>query len=433
MKLLVISQYFYPEQFRISDVCFRLASMGNDVTVLTGLPNYPAGKIFDGYQWEALKGRGIEAEQKYNSHDEKSGAEFKGCYLPDLKAYQEEIQGVKVLRAKLSPRRSGKKNLAINYLSFAISATNVAKAMLRKHPCDFDKIIVFQYSPVTMAIPGIILKKKLGRPLVLYCFDLWPESIVSAGLPNHGFIYGCVLKLSRWIYRQADTLLISSKNFRKYFKDKLQLTENIHYLPIYAEELFSTVSADKSYSNNSGSDMTNLVFAGNLGEMQSLETIIKAASHVKLNKNIHFHIVGDGSALNRSKGMAHDLKLENITFYGRHPLEEMPRFYDMADAFLVTLKKDEFISYTLPGKVQSYMASGKPILAAIDGETADVIREAGCGLCCDAEDDKGLADLILRFSEDKENRRKYGDCAKAYYQSNFSSEAFFQTFLSILE
>ncbi|MDF3003127.1 MAG: capsular polysaccharide biosynthesis protein Cps4F [Bacillota bacterium] len=443
MKLLVISQYFYPEQFRISDVCFRLASMGNDVTVLTGLPNYPAGEVFDGYQWEGLKGREIEAQSKYKSPEKKSGEESKGSYLPDLNAYQEEIHGVRVLRSKLSPRKSGKKNLAINYLSFAISATKVANAMLRKHSCDFDKIIVFQYSPVTMAVPGIFLKKKLGRPLVLYCFDLWPESIVSAGLPNHGFIYACILKLSRWIYRHADTLLISSKNFRKYFNDKLLLTENIHYLPIYAEDLFSAVSTDKrssnnsssskDSSNNSSSDMTNLVFAGNLGEMQSLETIIKAANHVKLDKRIHFHIVGDGSALSRSKELAQDLALENITFHGRHPLEDMPRFYDMADAFLVTLKKDEFISYTLPGKVQSYMASGKPILAAIDGETADVIREAGCGLCCAAEDDKGLADLILHFSEDKENRRKYGDCAKAYYQANFSSDAFFQTFLSFLE
>ena len=166
---------------------------------------------------------------------------------------------------------------------------------------------------------------------------------------------------------------------------------------------------------------------------QSMDTIVKAAGYLKDHLDIHFHIVGDGSALERSKQLAAELGLENMTFHGRHPLEDMPRFYDMADAFLVTLKRDEFISYTLPGKVQSYMASGKPILAAIDGEAADVIREADCGLCCPAEDDKGLADIILQFSEDKENRRKYGDHAKAYYEANFSSEAFFRSLLDTLQ
>ena len=404
MKLLIICQYFYPEQFRVSDVCFKLAEMGHDITVLTGLPNYPAGEIFDGYQWEIL--------QKKDS------------YQPHLGAYCEEINGVHVYRVKLSPRKTGKKNLAFNYLSFAYHSSKAAKAMANAS-IEFDKILVFQFSPVTMAIAGIILKKRLQRPLFLYCFDLWPESIVSAGLPNHGPIYHGILLLSRWIYRQADTILISSKNFRKYFNEKLKISSKISYLPIYAEDLFTAV-------NKEISGTTNLVFAGNIGEMQSMETIVKAADHVKNHDRIHFHIVGDGSALDRSKKLAEELRLENITFHGRHPLEEMPQFYDMADAFLVTLKKDEFISYTLPGKVQSYMACGKPILAAIDGETSDVIKEAGCGLCCPAEDDKGLAEIILRFSEDKENRQKYGDCSKAYYAEHFSSEAFFRSLLDHL-
>jgi len=167
--------------------------------------------------------------------------------------------------------------------------------------------------------------------------------------------------------------------------------------------------------------------------MQSMETIIRAADHVRNHKDIYFHIVGDGSALNRIKQLAGKLALENITFYGRHPLEEMPHFYDMADAFLVTLKKDEFISYTLPGKLQSYMAAGKPILAAIDGAASNTIKEAECGSCCPAEDDRGLAEIIIRFSKDKENRIKYGHNARAYYEENFSSESFFRSLLCYLK
>lgn len=415
MKLLVISQYFYPEQFRVSDVCFKLAALGHDVAVLTGLPNYPAGEIFDGYQWEKLKEKSKTA----------AAGQGEG-YLPRLKAYREEIGGVQVLRSRLFPRKSGKKNLVLNYFSFAWWSSKTARAIAKDQTYDFDKILVFQYSPVTMAIPGIILKKKLRKPLFLYSFDLWPESIVSAGLPNRGFIYFCTLKLSRWIYRQADLILTSSKNFRKYFHEKLKIDGDIRYLPIYAEDLFAAVANDPS-------ETMNLVFAGNIGEMQSMDTIVRAAGYLKDHPDIHFHIVGDGSALERSKQLAAELRLENITFHGRHPLEDMPKFYDMADAFLVTLKRDEFISYTLPGKVQSYMASGKPILAAIDGEAADVIREAGCGLCCPAEDDIGLAGIILRFSRDKENRRIYGDNAKAYYEANFSSEAFFRSLLGYLQ
>jgi glycosyltransferase involved in cell wall biosynthesis len=405
MKLLVISQYFYPEQFRVSDVCFKLAAMGHDVTVLTGLPNYPAGEIFDGYQWEALS-------QKTD---------------PKLRAYQEEINGVRILRSKLLPRKTGKKNLALNYFSFAWYATKTARAMAKDTTFDFDKILVVQYSPVTMVIPGILLKKKLQKPLVIYSFDLWPESIVSAGLPNHGFIYFCTLKLSQWIYRQADLILTSSKNFRRYFENKLKIYGKIDYLPIYAEDLFAS---DVQVTSGASA---NLVFAGNIGEMQSMDTIIKAADRVRRHPDIHFHIVGDGSALEKTRQMASDLSLENVSFHGRHPLEDMPRFYNIADAFLVTLKRDEFISYTLPGKVQSYMASGKPILASIDGEAADVIRESGCGLCCPAEDDEGLADIILQFTEEKENRRKYGESAKAYYDTHFSSEAFFRSLIEYLD
>ena len=192
MKLLVISQYFYPEQFGVNDICSKLVALGHDVTVLTGLPNYPMGEIFDGYQWDRLRG-------------------------------EEEINGVKVIRCKLYPRKKGKKNLIINYLSFAYRASliayNITKAAKSKEEMHFDRILVTQYSPVTMAIPAIIIKQKLKIPFILFCFDLWPESIVSAGLENHGFFYNIIKIVSRYVYKKADKIIISSRNFEKYLRD----------------------------------------------------------------------------------------------------------------------------------------------------------------------------------------------------------------------
>lgn len=416
MKLLIICQYFFPEQFRVSDVSFKLAAMGHDVTVLTGLPNYPTGDIYDGYQWNILPKENFDSK---------------------IGAYTETINGVKVIRCNLYPRKTGKANLCRNYLSFLLNASKVVRRMIHHKMADYDQYLVFQFSPVTMAIPGIQLKKHLRRPLILYCFDLWPESIVAAGLPNKGLIYSCLLLLSRWIYKKADHILISSSSFRNYFKEKLKINHSISYLPIYAEDLFSQVQfKDIQISSVQNSvkppEGINLVFAGNIGEMQSMETIIKAADIIKENDNIKFHIVGDGSAIDKSIALSNELSLPNITFHGRYPLEKMPEYYQMADAFLVTLKKDPFISYTLPGKVQSYMASAKPILAAIDGETYDTIQDAGCGLCCAAEDYEGLAKIILDFAQNKNSHRVYGNCSKAYYDAHFSEESFFNSLFKIL-
>lgn len=470
MKLLVVSQYFYPEQFRVSDVCFQLAELGHDITVLTGLPNYPMGEIFEGFQWTELEQNG----------------ELHGYQDPSIGAFIHDLKGVKVIRCPLSPRKSGKMNLVRNYFSFAYQASKIAKKMCKVAKSsstrsagkfskveadydlifDFDKILVFQYSPVTMAIPAMILKNRLPKkfghqvPLLLYCFDLWPESIVSAGLPNHGPIYWAILQLSKWIYKGADQILISSKNFKKYFNAKIKMNENIFYLPIYAEELFSITenivseaprgtlndcplhnSAQKGYDK----DCIHLLFAGNIGKMQSVETIVLAASEIEKNRSnnphlpkILFHIVGDGSAFEENKVLANSLGLTNtenpvIIFHGRHPLEDMPGFYAMADAFLITLKKDPIISYTLPGKVQSYMATGKAILAAIDGETADIIRESQCGLCAPSEDYLAFASNIIQFAMDKENHRKYGDCSKSYYDRYFSSKSFMNHLLTLLQ
>lgn len=392
MKILVVCQYFYPEQFKVNDICFELVKEGHQVTVLTGLPNYPSGRV----------------DFRYSC--------FKNRY--------EVINGVKVIRAWLLGRGHSTLRLALNYISFALAST--LKALFLKK--DFDIILVYQLSPVTMAIPGILLKKLTKKPLILYCHDLWPESIASAGISSKSLIYSILLKVSKWIYKSADEIFTSSKLFEEYFKATLGISENITHLPVYAESLF--VDLNKHQKNN---DIINLVFAGNIGEMQSVETIIYAANELKGDRYIKFHIVGDGSSAKKCKELTTKLGLENVVFHGQFPITEMPRFYEMADAFLITLKANEIISYTLPNKVQSYMAAGKPILGAINGETQIVIREAQCGLCAPADDHIGLANNIRTFVKEKGKHIFYSNNARKYYDNNFSKQKYIKRLTALLK
>jgi glycosyltransferase involved in cell wall biosynthesis len=391
MKLVVVCQYFYPEQFKVNDICFELVKRGYDVTVLTGLPNYPSGIIPKDYRW--------------------------------FKRRHEDINGVRVIRSSLVARGQGKLRLVLNYLSFAVCAS--VKALFLKK--DFDLILVYQLSPVTMALPALLLKKLTGKPVLLYCQDLWPESIVAAGLKTEGFIYMTLLELSRYIYKRADKLAISSKLFAKYFKEVIGINGDIQYLPVYAESLFENIKKKCTETN-----IINLVFAGNIGEMQSVETIIHAANELKDVDMLKWHIVGDGSNRAICEIMVKELGLSNVVFYGQRPIDAMPEFYSMADAFLVTLKANKEISYTLPNKVQSYMAAGKPIFGAIDGETRLVIEEAGAGLCCNAEDYIALAEIIRGFAFNTEKHNVMGENALKYYQEHFGKKKFMKSLIKFL-
>lgn len=395
MDILVVCQYYYPEPFRITDICESLVKSGHNVTVLTGLPNYPEGYILDDYRYG--------------------------------KKRNEIINGVKVIRCFEIGRGKSKLKLFLNYFSYTISAT--LKALFIKE--EFDVILVNQLSPVMMGIPAIAYKKKHHKKMLLYCLDLWPDSLAAGGIKEDSIIYKIFYKISKWIYNSADTILVTSSMFKDYFKDVLEITNiEIKHLPQYAEDLFIQNENESSgYSAvQDNSKKYNFVFAGNIGDMQSVETIIKAANELQKYSNILFHIVGDGSKLDDCKQLANDLKLSNVIFYGRRPLDEMPEFYGMADAMLVTLKDNKILSYTLPGKVQTYMAAGKPIIGSINGETKRVIEQAGCGLCCEAEDYKGLADLILEFcNNDKKDNMAMN--ARKYYFENYSKERF----MSILE
>jgi glycosyltransferase involved in cell wall biosynthesis len=385
MRISFVCQYFYPEQFRINDICFELVKQGHEITVLTGLPNYPKGVVDKEYKW--------------------------------FKHRREVIKGVTVIRSWLVGRGSSTKKLALNYLSFALSSS--IKALFMRG--NYDLVIVYQLSPITMALPAIILKKRLKKPLIIYSHDLWPESIASAGISHRSNLFKIILKLSKWIYNQADEIFTSSKLFEQYFRNLIGYQATITHVPAYAEDLFEDIK-----SINTNKPNINLLFAGNIGEMQSVETIIYAANKLKENPSMHFHIVGEGSSKENCMRLVEKLELANITFHGQHPLASMPHFYEMADAFLVTLKDNDIISYTLPNKVQSYMATGKPIIGAINGETRVVIEDAKCGLCGPAENFEVLAQNIAFFAENKHLHMKYGQNSKLYYSQNFSKSIYIE-------
>ncbi|OPZ68362.1 MAG: putative glycosyl transferase [Firmicutes bacterium ADurb.Bin467] len=391
MKLLVVCQYFHPEQFRVNDVCFELVRRGHDVTVLTGLPNYPGGRVEPRYRW--------------------------------FRNRRETIEGVRVIRSWLLGRGSGKLRLALNYLTFA--ASSCLRALFMKP--DFDLVLVYQLSPVTMALPAMLMKRRAGLPLALYCFDLWPESAASAGIRPGGAAYAALLRLSRRIYASADVIFASSMMFERYFRDTLGVDVPVRYLPVYAEGLFDDVPP------KAPGEGIDLVFAGNVGEMQSVDTIIRAAAELSSDPRVRFQIVGEGSALERCRALAAELGASNTTFHGRRPLEEMPRFYARADAMLVTLKRNEAISWTLPGKVQSYLAAGRPIIGAIDGETRELVERRDCGLCVPAEDWRGLAAAIRRFAADRDSHMRMAKNARRGYEELFSRERFFDRLKELLE
>ena len=380
MKILVICQYYYPEPFRINDICEEMVRRGHEVTVVTGEPNYPEGFIYKGYENHAHA--------------------------------DEVINGVKVHRCPIIPRKTGTLYRLLNYFSYPHHAKKYIKQLN-----GFDVVLVNQLSPVMMAEPAISYKKKHKVPVVMYCLDLWPESLVAGGVKRSSLVYKVFHLISKRIYRKMNRVLITSRMFKRYLKKEFQIhSDKIKYLPQYAEGLFETLP------NKVPGKITDLVFAGNIGEIQGVETIIKAAIKMKTDP-VHFHIVGGGTYLERLQKIAEGQ--DNITFYGRRPLEEMPEFYAKADAMLVTLKADPVLSLTLPGKVQSYMAVGKPIIGAIDGETAEVIKASKCGYCGKAEDVDALVNNIRCFMKETD-KQQLGKNARHFYERCFERQKFME-------
>jgi glycosyltransferase involved in cell wall biosynthesis len=384
MKILVVTQYYYPEQFNINLICESLVKQGNIVTVLTGLPNYPTGKIPAEYKW--------------------------------FKKRNEIINGVKIIRTLEVGRKPGFLGLALNYFSFMISAS--IKAITIKK--DFDIIFVYQLSPITLALPAVVLKKISGKPLYLYCLDIWPESAKNLIKDSNCFIFKSIKLFSRFIYNQCDHISVTTDTFIGYFKDT-------HNLP---EEKLSVIPQQgiDEYINmvfTTDNDCVNFVFMGNVGISQSIYTIIDAAALIKDQVKFKVNIVGDGSYMNKIKNDISLKGLEDIfVFHGRHQQKDMPNFYKIADACLLTLDGSTLIGETVPSKLQGYMAAGKPVLAAINGAAKRIILESKCGAVVEAGDSEGFSLIMKEFIDDPKKYSSAGKNGKEYYLRHFTEEIF---------
>lgn len=394
MKILVICQYYYPEEFQINDICEGLSQRGHKITVLTGLPNYPTGVIPQDYK---------------NGHKR-----------------DEIINGVHVIRASEIPRRKGIIGLGMNYISYVIFASLKALRLQK----NFDVVYVYQLSPVFMAVPGIILKKILKKKLYLYCCDLWPESVKAMHIKNSSFIFKIVKCISSFIYRKCDCIGVQAIAFYEYFTHTHKIPINkLQYIPQFAKSDYLNEQFAEEHKS------INLVFMGNIGWIQDLDCLVAAA---KINKKIGIkylvHIVGDGSYLNELKNIVRQSELDDyFMFYGRKPSTEMPRYYKLADACILTLKGDNVIGQTIPSKLQGYMAAGKFVLAAINGSAQAVINDAGCGLVVNASDAEAFADIIGEFVKNKARYVTHGLEGRRYFQAHFTKDKYLDATEKILQ
>lgn len=391
MKILVITQYYWPENSRVTDIAESLQKEGNEVTVLTGLPNYPQGYIYDGYR---------KGENRIQEHN-----------------------GVCVVRANLIERRHDTLHRLLNYYSFPHYASKLAK----KLPDDFDVVLAMEESPIMLVKPAIVYARKYKKPLIMYEMDLWPESLLAGGVAKKSFIYKHYKKVSAKIYSQFDKIIVSTKEHIPYIKELPGCKDlDIEYLAQYADTIF-----EESDFGNEDNGVVDLMFAGNIGKAQSVDTIIKAAALLKENPGFKFHIVGSGSELENIKKLATELKTDNVVFYGQRPLEDMPGLYKIADLMLVTLEDKPYANMTIPGKVQSYMAVGKPIIGAINGSCANFIKNNDVGFACPSGDIEALANLIKGL--DIKELQMIGERSKDVYFKKYSKSIFMKRLISTLE
>ena len=385
MKILVVCQYYYPENFQITPICEQLVADGYDVTVLTGLPNYPTGNIPEEYK------KGHRKEKR---------------------------NGVKIIRCSEIGRKKGAVYLAMNYLSYCMSAS----AKIRKLSPSYDLVFVYQLSPILMGVPGRIYSRRHHIPMVLYCCDLWPESLKMYIKSESNPLFKAVKLLSKKIYSAADLVIGQSTSFLPYLRNTHQIPDKkLRYIPAFADETYLT-------QDFTPDDATvDFVFLGNLGIAQNLIIVLQAVEKIKNLPGFKVHFVGDGTVLSEMKEFVKSHHLQEIVcFYGRRPVEEMPKYYKLADACLVSLKADNATGLTLPSKVQGYMAAGKPIIGMIDGSAKDVIEESKCGICVPAGDVSGLANAMKSFITENEKYSNCGQNGRQYFIDNFSKKKFME-------
>ena len=399
MNLLVVSQYFWPENFRINDLCIEFKKRGHSVSVLTGNPNYPNGKFQKSYSF-------------FN---------YKVQYF----------DGIKIYRSPLISRGKGRGiRLIVNYLSFALFSTIRLLFIKEK----FDKILVYQLSPGTIGIPAIIAGKYFKCPIIFYIQDLWPESLTDAGGINSKMVINFTDNLMNYFYKKSEFILVQSRGFINHLVKKGLSEEKIKYIPNTVESFYRPVEKTEQYKNMFPEGF-NILFAGNIGFAQDFETIIKAAKELDENNiNVNWIILGEGRAKLIAISLIKELNLENRFFFlGAFPSEEMPHFFSCADLLLVSLKKSKIFSLTIPSKIQSYLACKKPIIGNLDGIGAETISEARAGICSNSGDYNMLSNNISMYlNMSEELRQEFAQNGYDYYLKEFERSIVYDRLEAIL-
>ena len=390
MKILIVSQYFYPEEFKINDLARDLVTRGHQVSVLTGKPNYPKGEYFEGYQYSG--------EQKENYY------------------------GVEIIRVPLRKRgNGGALNLVRNYWSFVVNA----KKYIRRNRMEFDAILCFEVSPITQAYPALYCKKKYGGKVLLWVQDLWPESVTAAGGVKNKFALRILDRMVKRIYEKCDVLLVQSDGFRKSILSKGNFSQKIVFAPNWAEDLY--LEKEMIEKESISALMPNgfkVMFAGNVGAAQDIESIVNAANETKDMPDIKYIIVGDGRARAKAEEQVKQMGLEEtVYFMGRYPMAQMPTFFSFADLMVVSLKDEYIFSLTIPAKTQSYLASSKPIVTMLNGEGSRIVEHANCGLTAPSGDYKLFAENIKKlYRTDKAELDQMGKNGFEFYKKYFDKK-----------
>lgn len=390
MKVLIWSQYFWPENFHINAVARSLHEQGVEVTILTGKPNYPEGKIFDGYRVMGIQ--------------------------------KEEYAGFEVIRVPLWQRgKNSGKELGLNYLSFIASGYLFAPYALRGRK--FDVVFVYAPSPLLQALPAIYVSWLKRAQLVTWVQDIWPDALAATGFIKNRWVLEVVGLAVRYIYSFSDSILIQSEGFRKSVERLSGKREKIHYFPNSAEyePIGSFISHQGKGIANVIAQGFSIVFAGNIGRAQSCGTIIEAAKLLQNVQNMKFYLIGNGSMVDSIARSIKDYELDNVVMVGQVPAEEMAAIYASASVLLLTLRDDLALSSTIPSKLQSYLAAGKPIVASCNGESATIVTKAEAGFSSPPGDFNALAMTILKLYEmPYEERILIGNNGREYFEKHYS-------------
>ena len=396
MRIIIFTNHFYPEDFKVNDIAFELIKKGYEITVVTAIPDYPKGNFFEGYSL--------------------------------TKRRKEVVNGVNVIRLPIIPRgKGGGIRLILNYISYYISC--LFFTFLHSFRNKYDKVFVHLTSPFFVGNCARKLAKRQHIPLIFWVLDLWPESLISAGGITNPLIIKPQIKMVKKVYNQCEKILISSKGFEKSICEKGDYKDKLVYFPNWAEEIKEECPKDFNISlippfDNQEDDDFIILFAGNIGEAQNLDEVINASELLKDRSNIKFVFVGDGRKREHLIQLVQEKHLESTVYFpGRFPLQTMPVFMKKASVLLFSLKDELCFNLTVPAKVQFYMSQGKPILAMINGDGADLINDSNCGIAVNAGDFQALSNAIICMEKKKKDElEELGKHGLDFYKSNFEKE-----------